>query len=253
MEIDLYPFVRTIAPMTKVVNLARHLRQQIEQGRYPVGSAIPTEAELQRRFDVSRHTVREALRDLKTQGLVSARAGVGTVVRAQAPAASFVHGMGTLEEIIQFGEATRMKILGHESVEVDEALAGETGARTGQELVLVSLLRFRPKERLPVGHLKVYLRPEHAEVIGEIEKGHIPVLRLVERRYAVGIKEVVQRINAVSLTRAQAATLSGKAGQPALKVTRHYLDGQGRHLMATVGLYPGERLSHNTRLRIQPA
>ena len=55
------------------------------------------------------------------------------------------------------------------------------------------------------------------------------------------------------LTRAQAATLSGKAGQPALKVIRHYFDGEGRPLMATVGLYPGERLSHNTRLRIQPA
>lgn len=239
--------------MTKAVNLARHLRRQIEQGHYAVGAAIPTEAELQRRFDVSRHTVREALRDLKTQGLLSARAGIGTVVRARAPAASFVHGAGTLEEIIQFGEATRMKLLGHESVVADEALAAESGARLGQELVRVSLLRFRPKEKLPVGHLKVYLRPEHAEVIGEIEKGRIPVLRLVERRYAVGIAEVVQRIDAVSLTRAQAASLSARAGQPALRVVRHYFDGEGRTLMATVGLYPGERLSHNTRLRIQPA
>lgn len=239
--------------MTKVVNLARHLRQQIEQGRYPVGTALPTEAELQRRFAVSRHTVREALRDLKSEGLVSARAGVGTVVRARAPSASFVHGMGTLEEIIQFGEATRMKLLAHESVVADGALAAETGASEGQELVRVSLLRFRPKERLPVGFLYVYLRPEHSEVIDEIERGSIPVLRLVERRYAVGIKEVVQRILAVALTRAQAAALSGKAGKPALKVTRQYLDGEGRHLMATVGLYPGERLSHNTRLRIQPA
>lgn len=239
--------------MTKVVNLARHLRRQIEQGRYPVGDAIPTEAELQRRFDVSRHTVREALRELKTEGLVSARAGIGTVVRARAPATSFVHGMGTLEEVIQFGEATRMKLLGHESVVADEALAAESGARAGQELVRVSLLRFRPKEVLPVGFLQVYLRPEHAEVIGEIERGNLPVLRLVERRYSVGIKEVVQRINAVALTRAQAATLSGKAGRPALQVTRHYLDGQGRLLMATVGVYPGERLSHNTRLFIQPA
>ena len=44
-----------------------------------------------------------------------------------------------------------------------------------------------------------------------------------------------------------------RSGQPALKVIRHYFDGEGRPLMATVGLYPGERLSHNTRLRIQPA
>lgn len=239
--------------MTKVVNLARHLRSMIEQGRYPVGAAIPTEAQLQRRFDVSRHTVREALRDLKDKGLVSARAGVGTVVRARAPAASFIQGAGTLEEVIQFAEATRMKVLGHESVLADAALAEETGTREGQELVRVSLLRFRPRERLPVGLLQVYLRPEHAEVIGEIEGGGLPVLRLVERRYAVGIKEIVQRIVAVALTRAQAAALSGKAGRPALRVTRQYFDTQDRPFMATVGVYPGDRLSHNTRLRIQPA
>src|SRR3954463_290282 len=54
--IDLCPFVRTIVAMTKAVNLARHLTEQIESGRYPVGSTIPTEAELQQRFAVSRHT-----------------------------------------------------------------------------------------------------------------------------------------------------------------------------------------------------
>ena len=63
--------------------LARLLTDEIEAGRYKVGQKIPTEAELQQRFDVSRHTVREALRDLKSQGLVTARAGIGTVVRAK--------------------------------------------------------------------------------------------------------------------------------------------------------------------------
>jgi len=64
---------------TKAVNLARVMTQEIEDGRYPVGGRIPTEAELQQRFDVSRHTVREALRQLKSRGLVSARAGIGWV------------------------------------------------------------------------------------------------------------------------------------------------------------------------------
>src|SRR4051812_14449621 len=51
---DLCPFVRTIAAMAKAVNLARHLTEEIASGRYPVGENIPTEAELQQRFDVSR-------------------------------------------------------------------------------------------------------------------------------------------------------------------------------------------------------
>ena len=236
---------------TKAVNLARVMTQEIEGGRYPVGGKIPTEAELQQRFDVSRHTVREALRSLKARGLVTARAGIGTVVRAIAPDTSFMHGAGTLEEVIQFGEATRMKVLEVRSVIVDEGLALETGARPGQELLRISLLRHRPRETQPAGWLLIYLRPEFGEVVHRIETAREPVLRLVEKQYGVKIAEVVQRIVAASLTAAQARTLKSSPGKAALHVTRQYLDPQDRLLMATDAFYPSDRFSHNTRFRIQ--
>ncbi len=236
---------------TKAVNLARVMTGEIESGRYKVGEKIPTEAELQQRFDVSRHTVREALRELKSRGLLSARAGVGTVVRAKAPPTSFMHGAGTLEEVIQFGEATRMKVLETRPVIVDAALAQQVGARLGQELLRVSLLRHRPREPLPAGWLQVYLRPEHFEVVDRIEAANEPVLRLVERRYGLHVAEVVQQIVAASLGRAEARILKSGPGKPALHVTRQYFDAQDRLVMATVGLYPSERFSHNTRFRIQ--
>jgi DNA-binding GntR family transcriptional regulator len=236
--------------MTKAVNLARHLTEQIESGRYAVGAAIPTEAQLQQRFDVSRHTVREALRELKSRGLILARAGVGTVVRAKAPRTSFMQGVGTLEEVIQFGEATRMKLLGHEHVVADAALAEQIGARAGQELVRLSLLRHRPREAMPAGWRHIYLRPEHADVAELVEAAREPVLRLVERRHHIRIAEVVQQIVAATLTAAQARVLGTRAGKPALHVTRQYFDSQDRLLMATVGLYPSDRFSHNTRFRI---
>lgn len=237
--------------MTKVVNVARVLTQEIEAGRYKVGQNIPTEAELQKRFDVSRHTVREALRDLKHRGLLAARAGIGTVVRAKAPPSSFMHGMGTLEEVIQFGEATRMKVLASDTVVADDALAEKIGARPGQELQRVSLLRYRPREELPAGWLHIYLRPEHADVIRLIESSREPVLRLVERRHAARIAEVVQQIVAASLTPAQARVLKSRAGKAALHVTRQYFDAQDRLVMATDAFYPNDRFSHNTRFRIR--
>src|SRR3954470_23477538 len=213
---------------TKAVNLARVMTREIESGRYPVGGKIPTEAALQQRFDVSRHTVREALRALKTRGLVYARAGIGTVVRAKAPPTSFMHGAGTLEEVIQFGEATRMKVLEAKPVVVDEALAQQVGARAGQELFRVSLLRHRPREALPAGALFIYLRPEHRDVVDRIEIANEPVLRLVERQYGMRIAEVVQQIVAAALTRAQARILKSSPGKPALHVTRQYFDAQDR-------------------------
>ena len=237
--------------MTKAVNLARHLTEQIESGHYAVGATIPTEAELQQRYDVSRHTVREALRSLKTRGLLTARAGVGTVVRAKAPPSSFMQGFGTLEEVIQFSEATRMKLLARESLIADAALADRIGAREGQEWLRITLLRHRPREATPAGIVQIYLRPEHAEVVGEVESARIPVLRLVERRFGARIAEVVQQIVAARLTPTQARLLQARPGQPALHVTRQYFDSQDRLVMATDAFYPSDRFSHNTRFRIQ--
>lgn len=238
-------------PGTRYSAVARVLIEEIESGRYKVGQKIPTEAELQQRFDVSRHTVREALRELKGRGLVTARAGVGTVVRAKAPPTSFMQGAGTLEEVIQFGEATRMKVLRAESVIADAALAEQIGARAGQELRRVELLRYRPRETSPAGLVHIYLRPEHADVIASIESSRMPVLRLVERRHGARIAEVVQQIVACGLAPAQARALKSREGKPALHVTRQYFDPQDRLVMATVGLYPSDRFSHNTRFRIQ--
>ena len=49
------------------------LKHEIVSGVYPVDSQLPPEVALQRRFDVSRHTIREALRELRDAGLVASR------------------------------------------------------------------------------------------------------------------------------------------------------------------------------------
>ena len=62
--------------------LADTIEEKIENGTYPVGTKIPTEAELIEKYKVSRNTVREAIRHLVDIGLVIIRQGDGTYVRA---------------------------------------------------------------------------------------------------------------------------------------------------------------------------
>src|SRR5262249_6424696 len=62
------------------LQVARALKEEIFGGVYPVGSQLPTEDELCERFSVSRYTVREALRRLREDNVVSSRQGAGTVV-----------------------------------------------------------------------------------------------------------------------------------------------------------------------------
>lgn len=54
-----------------------HIRTAILSGRLKSGERLPSESELARQFDVSRTTVREALRSLSTQNLIRKTPGAG--------------------------------------------------------------------------------------------------------------------------------------------------------------------------------
>jgi DNA-binding FadR family transcriptional regulator len=60
------------------------LLQQVIDGVYPPGAALPAEAELARAAEVSRLTVREALKTLQAQNIVEIRRGLGTFVNPPA-------------------------------------------------------------------------------------------------------------------------------------------------------------------------
>ena len=57
------------------------LGTDIREGRFHVGSRLPTEPELMSRFGVGRHSIRRAVAELEAQGLVRVRQGSGTYVR----------------------------------------------------------------------------------------------------------------------------------------------------------------------------
>ena len=62
--------------------LVETLREQIESGKWPVGTRSPPEHDLVKQLGVGRTTVREALGALVHMGLLEARKGDGTYVRS---------------------------------------------------------------------------------------------------------------------------------------------------------------------------
>lgn len=68
--------------LPRYIVVADALTADIAKGRYPVGSTLPTEHELCEMFNVSRFTVREALRRLRDASLVTRKPRAGTTVIA---------------------------------------------------------------------------------------------------------------------------------------------------------------------------
>jgi GntR family transcriptional regulator len=63
--------------------IADALREQIRDGTYPPGAKLPSESELRQQWGVASKTVRAALDQLRAEGLVMGRQGVGSFVREQ--------------------------------------------------------------------------------------------------------------------------------------------------------------------------
>jgi GntR family transcriptional repressor for pyruvate dehydrogenase complex len=61
--------------------VAEQIVDAIQNGHYPVGSRLPSEAELAEQMGVSRPSIREALSALEAVGLIEAKAGSGNYVR----------------------------------------------------------------------------------------------------------------------------------------------------------------------------
>ena len=64
------------------VQVAADLREQIRSGALPVGERIPSMAQLRELYKVSNTVIRDALNDLRREGLIIGQQGKGVFVRA---------------------------------------------------------------------------------------------------------------------------------------------------------------------------
>ncbi len=230
-------------------SLAQALLRDISQKRYPVGGLLPTEDALASRHGVSRHTVRQALRELKDEGVISSHRGVGTRVRAPSEQPRVFGGINTVGDLLQFVESTEMRVLARKELIADAAFAAQFNCKPGQAWLQLTLLRSVADQKRPLGHVQAYVRPEYADAVGAEKAFRRPVYALIEERCGVRIVEVLQEITAVNLDAATARALKTTEGQAAMRITRHFLDRSGVTVEISVGHYPSGLYTQRSRFR----
>ncbi|GII01771.1 GntR family transcriptional regulator [Planobispora takensis] len=70
------------APVSRWKQVADYLREQILTGAFPSGQPLPSEQQLADEFGLSRPTIRQAINELKSEGLVEVKRPRGTFVRS---------------------------------------------------------------------------------------------------------------------------------------------------------------------------
>ena len=117
------------------------LRQAILGGTFRPGSQLPTEAELCAMLGVSRTVVREALRVLEDEGLVTRRHGVGTFVRNHPILKNLNFNFGITEMIESAGLKSGTSHLELQKERADKERAEQLRVDVGTPLLTVERVR----------------------------------------------------------------------------------------------------------------
>lgn len=198
------------------VQLSAVLRSRITGGSLPPGSILPTEAELTKKFGISRSVVRQALLALTGDGLVRRGRGRGSVVAPLGEHHRLVQRLSGLST--QIDQVTTIVL----SLSLERDALAE--ATLGVDEV-VSLHRLRLAEGSPIALIHTWLPSRIALTAAELTNASLHAL--LRRKHGIAIVTGRRQVRAVAASASQAESLQVAAGSPLLLLEGTSFDEAG--------------------------
>lgn len=230
-------------------DLAGVIQREIAHGRYGIGAALPSEADLRLRYAVGRHTVREAVRRLVEIGLVERRQGAPTRVIALQPRAAYVHSLLSLGELFQYTRETQLEIAENAIVPLDEDDAAFVGATPKSRWLRLLGLRREATVDEVISHTTVLLHARFAPLFVDIRLPEGPLYAVIESATGEVVMEARQEISTGPLPAYAARVLGVQAGVMAIMVTRRYIDISGGIMFASRNWHKADAFRYAVSLR----
>lgn len=227
--------------------LAAELRERIALGDYSRTGALESEAEIGRRYDVSRVTVRRALEQLHAEGLVTPRRGSGWYVTSGASfgqtlaLGSFQHARSA---VTAAGVPLTRAVVGYDYRPAQPDIAQLLELADGAEVLRVQSVRYAGEH--PLDTATEWVPLDFAAPVSRAEAENPGVWETL-RRHGHDIDLVKQTMTATAAAAPVAAQLGTAVGTPVLLVRRVALLVGGRPLALSEHRY----LGHRFRLEVE--
>ncbi|WP_246203084.1 GntR family transcriptional regulator [Sphingomonas lacunae] len=230
--------------------LADELRAEILAGRF-AASTFPTEGQLCARFAVSRHTVREALRALQTEGLIARRRGSGTVIQSPSARGGTLHQpLSNVGEILQYARNSTSSFRPAGEGALPAAIAEQIGLVQGGRWFRFQGLRLVSGDALPIAFTDAYVHERMRDIVGQVAPNVDTIFGQLEALSGIRVAQVTQDIQAVSPPAAVAKALGMTRRDPALRIIRSFRDGDGGIIEVSVSYHPGDRFAYAMHIEV---
>ncbi len=244
----------SFAPDSIVLNRKLPLWYQVSQslrasilGRSPEDPLrLPTEERLAEHYGVSVLTMRQALKELEDEGLISRHRRRGTFIEPGARRGAPVRLLGSVDAIVAQQSGMTTELLGHGRVPVPAGLAEYFPDLP--EVAAYHRLRSDEKTGEPTNHAVNHIRPELAEGIDPEDLVRWPMTKVLRDVVRADISRITDTVEARLADPETARLLEVPLLSPILHYTGVTYDSDGRVLDVAVIHYRGDRFSFTVTL-----
>jgi DNA-binding GntR family transcriptional regulator len=246
--------VTSFAPDSIVLNRKLPLWYQVSQslrasilGRSPQDPLrLPTEEQLAGHYGVSVLTMRQALKELEDEGLITRHRRRGTFIEPRARRGTPVRLLGSVDAIVAQQSGMTTELLDHGEGPVPPELAEYFPGF--DEVATYHRLRSDEKTGEPTNHARNYVRPDVAARFEAAELLHRPMTKVLRDIVRADISRITDTVQARLADPETARLLQVPLLSPILHYTGVTYDAEGRVLDAAVIHYRGDRFSFTVTL-----
>lgn len=221
------------------------LKQRILEGDYVAHERLPSESELMKVYGVSRITVRQALRDLHTDGLVFSVQGKGTFVSRPKAVQDIQRLQGFGEAMTPQGYETSTRVIEVQETRAAPEVAEALNISRGNKVVELKRIRYLNREPISIDNSFFPLE------IGEKLLGRDmtqDIFPLLENEFGIGLGHADLKIEAVSASEDVSKHLNIDNGSSILRIQRLVFSKDGDPIDFEYLSYRGDAFQYQLRV-----
>lgn len=233
-------------PIPLYYQVKESLLEKIKSRQFNVGDLIPSEAELQEQYNVSRITVRRAIQELVQEGHLYTKQGRGTFVSRPKVSQELNLITSWAETMEEMGMRPETKKIEYSEEPAPVNIARLLNVPIGDMVYKIERLRYADGE--PTCIMTNYLSPD--VVPGLLDKGikGESLYETLEKHYNIVLSHAEETVEAKAAKASEAELLNIKRGAPLLHATRVTYDITDRPVEVVISISRADRYSYKIRL-----
>lgn len=218
--------------------LEQMLKEEMDSGKRPVGSRIPTENELSQTYNVSRVTVRKALEKLSELGYIERKSGKGTFV-AEKKIQRGLSGVRSFSEMCRIsGLVPGAKTIKIALEEASERTIEKMHLDSGEKVLTVERIRYADEK--PV-LLEINIFPENCTFLFGESLNDVSLFEVLREKHHISFDHSTKIIDMTFASAQESKILNITKGYPLLRIDSELHTGDDSLIVLSRQLCIGDK------------